>query len=377
MYRFFNKIYAIFFRFTLLGLAIMGLTYPAWMGMAQAEEVRIYNWSDYIEESVLAEFESRTGIKVIYDVFDSNELLETKLLAGGTGYDIVVPTLSFLARQIQAGVFMPLDKEKLPNLKNVWDVIAKRAADGGDPGNRYAVNYMWGTTGIGLNVKKVREVLGADAVLDSAALVLAPENMAKLANCGVHFIDSPTEIIPMTLNYIGEEPFSFETEIIAKAGPVLSAVQPFVTKFHSSEYITALANGEICVAVGWSGDVLQARDRAVEADNGVEIAYFPFREGSLMWLDMLAIPKDAPNPSAAHKFLNFLLEPEVIAKVTNYVSYANGNLASQAFIDPEILADPSIYPTEEALATLYSDKPYPAKAQRVLTRLWTQIKSGG
>ncbi len=342
---------------------------------ATAQEVRVYNWSDYIDEDLLAKFEEETGYTLIYDVFDSNEVLETKLLAGGSGYDVVVPSGTFLQRQIVAGVFQPLDFSKLPNAANLWDVIKERTAQY-DPGNAYSINYMWGTTGIGVNVGKVTEILGEDAPMNSLALIFDPANMEKLAACGVQFLDAPTELIPAALKYLGEDPDSQDPEVIAKAEPVLSAVRPWVQKFHSSEYINALANGDICVAFGWSGDVLQARDRADEADNGVEIAYFAPREGALMWFDQMAIPADAPNPDGAHAFLNFIMDANNMAQATNYVWYANGNKASQEFVDPEILEDPAIYPDEETLKNLYTLTPYGPKVQRVVTRLWTRIKSG-
>ena len=342
---------------------------------ASADEVRVYNWSDYIDEELLQKFEDETGIDLIYDVFDSNELLETKMLAGGSGYDVVVPTGTFLQRQIMAGAFQPLDMSKLPNIDNMWDVIESRTAQY-DPGNEYSINYMWGTTGIGVNVGKVQELLGEDAPLSSMELILNPENMEKLAECGVHFLDAPTEMIPMTLKYIGEDPDSHDPEVIAKAEEVLLAVRPYIQKFHSSEYINALANGDICVAVGWSGDVLQARDRAAEADNGVEIAYNAFAEGSQMWFDQMAIPVDAPNPEGAHAFLNFIMDPENMAAASNYVYYANGNLASQEFLVEDVIEDPAIYPDQATLDNLYTTTPYPPKVQRVVTRLWTKVKSG-
>ncbi len=342
---------------------------------ALAEEVRVYNWSDYIDEALLEKFEAETGIDLIYDVFDSNEVLETKMLAGGSGYDVVVPSGTFLQRQIVAGAFQPLDKSKLPNMANMWDVIEARTAQY-DPGNAYSINYMWGTTGIGVNVAKVQEALGADAPLDSMDLILKPENMEKLASCGVYFLDAPTEIVPMTLQYLGEDPDSKDKDVIAKVEPVLQAVRPYIKKFHSSEYINALANGDICVAVGWSGDILQARDRAAEADNGVEIAYNAFAEGSLMWFDQMAIPVDAPNPEGAHKFLNFIMDAQNMADASNYVYYANGNLASQPLLEEDVIDDPAIYPTPETVKNLYTTTPYEPKVQRIVTRLWTKIKSG-
>jgi len=353
---------------TALFLAIAATT-------ASAEELRVYNWSDYIDEALLEKFEQETGIDLTYDVFDSNELLETKMLAGSSGYDVVVPSGTFLQRQIAAGAFQPLDQSQLPNAKNLWDVVSERTAQY-DPDNKYSINYMWGTTGIGVNVGKVKEVLGDDAPISSIALLLDPENMEKLATCGVHMLDAPTEVIPAVLNYIGEDPNSHDPEVIAKAEPVLQAIRPYVTKFDSSEYINALANGDICVALGWSGDVLQARDRAAEADNGVEIAYNAASEGALMWFDQMAIPADAPNPSGAHKFLNFIMDAQNMADASNYVYYANGNLASQEHLVEDVIGDPAIYPDETTLGTLFTTTPYPAKVQRVVTRLWTKVKSG-
>jgi putrescine transport system substrate-binding protein len=343
--------------------------------VAFAEEVRVYNWSDYIDEELLTKFEEETGIDLIYDVFDSNEVLETKMLAGGSGYDVVVPSGPFLQRQIVAGAFQKLDPSKLPNLENMWDVVEKRTVQY-DPDNAYSINYMWGTTGIGVNVGKVREVLGEDAPIDSWDLVFKPENMEKLSGCGVHFLDAPAEMIPAALNYIGEDPDSHDPDVIARAEEVFMPVRPYIQKFHSSEYINALANGDICVAVGWSGDILQARDRAAEADNGVEIAYHAPKEGAQMWFDQMAIPVDAPNPDAAHKFLNFIMDAQNMAAASNYVYYANGNKASQEHLIEDVIGDPAIYPDEATLDNLFTTTPYPAKVQRVVTRLWTKIKSG-
>ncbi|SFL74815.1 polyamine ABC transporter substrate-binding protein [Shimia aestuarii] len=342
---------------------------------AHAEEVHVYNWSDYIDEELLTKFEEETGIKLIYDVFDSNDVLETKMLAGKSGYDVVVPSGTFLQRQIQAGAFQKLDKSKLSNMGNMWDVILDRTAKY-DPNNEYSINYMWGTTGLGVNVGKVQEVLGEDAPIGSLALVFDPANMEKLASCGVHFLDAPDEMIPAALAYLGEDPNSHDKDVIAKAEPVLEAVRPYIQKFHSSEYINALANGDICVAMGWSGDILQARDRAWEAENGVEIAYNAPSEGALMWFDQMAIPVDAPNPDAAHKFLNFIMDAGNMAAASNYVYYANGNKASQPMLEEDVIGDPAIYPDEATLNNLYTTTPYPPKTQRVVTRMWTKVKSG-
>lgn len=348
------------------------LTAPA---LAQDRVVNVYNWSDYIDASILEEFKEKTGIRVVYDVYDSNEILETKLLAGGSGYDVVVPTASpFMVRQIEAGVYQKLDKSKLPNLKNMWDMISERTASY-DPGNEYSINYMWGTVGIGYNTDKVKEALGVDEI-DSWDVVFKPEHMEKLASCGVHFLDSATDVVPLVLNYLGLDPNDNSAENLAKAEEVLLAVRPYVRKFHSSEFISALANGDICVAIGWSGDVLQASDRAVEADQGVDVAYVIPKEGAQMWFDQMAIPVDSKNVAEAHEFLNFMMDPEVIAKSTNYVYYANGNLASQAFIDKEIVDDPAIYPDKETLENLFTMKPLDQRSQRLLTRSWTKIVTG-
>ncbi|MEM6372631.1 MAG: polyamine ABC transporter substrate-binding protein [Pseudomonadota bacterium] len=344
-------------------------------GAALADEVRVYNWSDYIDEELLTKFEEETGIELIYDVFDSNEVLETKMLAGSSGYDVVVPSGTFLQRQISAGAFQKLDADKLPNAGNLWDVVEARTAQY-DPGNEYSINYMWGTTGLGVNVGKVQEILGADAPMGSLALIFEPGNMEKLQACGVHFLDAPTEMIPAALQYLGEDPDSHDPDVIEKAEGVLLPVRPFVQKFHNSEYINALANGDICVAFGWSGDILQARDRAAEAENGVEIAYNAPSEGALMWFDQMAIPADAPNPEAAHTFLNFIMDAQNMAQASNYVYYANGNLASQEFLVEDVIGDPAIYPDEATLENLYTTTPYPARVQRTVTRMWTKIKSG-
>ena len=354
--------------------ALIALALATSSTQAQEKVVNVYNWSDYIDESILEDFEKETGIKIVYDVFDSNEVLETKLLAGGTGYDVVVPSGTFLARQIQAGAFQKLDTAKLPNLSNMWDVVAKRTAKY-DPGNAYSINYMWGTTGIGYNEGKILERM-ADAPVNSWRMLFDPEVVSKFADCGIHVLDAPTELIPAALNYIGEDPDSQDPKVIAMAEAVLMAVRPYIQKFHSSEYINALANGDICMAMGWSGDVLQARDRAVEAENGVIINYVAPDEGALMWFDQMAIPADAPHAENAHIFLNYIMKPEVMAKASNYVYYANGNKASQEFLEEDVIGDPAIYPTPAALQTLYTTSPYSPKVQRVVTRLWTKVKSG-
>jgi putrescine transport system substrate-binding protein len=301
-------------------------------------------------------------------------VLETKLLAGGTGYDVVVPTGTFLQRQIQAGVFQELDKAKLPNLSNMWPAIAERTARY-DPDNAYSINYMWGTTGIGYNVEAVRERLGTDTV-ESWDVIFDPETIAKFADCGVHMLDAPAEMIPAALNYLGLDPNSFETAEIEQAAELLASIRTSIQKFHSSEYINALANGDICLAIGWSGDVLQARDRAAEADNGVTVEYAIPAEGAQMWFDQMAIPTDAPHPEAAHAFLNFIMKPESIAAASNYVYYANGNEASKPLLNEDVIGDPAIYPPDSTVDKLYTTDPYPPRVQRIVTRAWTRVKTG-
>ncbi|WP_417457349.1 polyamine ABC transporter substrate-binding protein [Kiloniella antarctica] len=342
---------------------------------ASAEEVvNVFNWSDYIDEEILADFEKETGIKVVYDVFDSNDVLETKLLAGSSGYDVVVPSGTFLARQIQAGVFQKLDQTKLSNNGNLWDVVSERV-EKYDPGNAYSVNYMWGTTGIGYNVDMIKERLGIDRI-DSWDVVFNPEKLAKLKDCGVYLLDASDEMIPAALNYLGKNPDSHDKADIQAAEDLLMTIRPYIQKFHSSENISALANGDICLSVGWSGDILQSRDRAADADNGVTVDYAIPNEGALMWFDQMAIPADAANSDNAHKFINYIMRDDVMAKASNYVYYANGNLASQKLLAEDVIGDPAIYPDSGTMQKLYTLTPYEPKIQRVVTRAWTKVKSG-
>jgi len=347
-------------------------------GEAAAEEAKtlfIYNWSDYIAEDTIAQFEAETGIKVTYDVFDSNEVLEAKLMAGNTGYDIVVPSLSFLARQIMAGVFQPLDITALSNYGNLDKDLMARIAQS-DPRNAHSVPYLWGTTGIGYNVGKVAEALGEDYEVDSWDLVFKPELASKVAGCGLVMLDAPSEMIPIALHYLGEDPNSFDEEVIRKAEELLLSIRPHVRYFHSSQYINDLANGDICVAVGWSGDVFQAADRAEEAGQGVEVDYIIPKEGAPMWFDMLAIPKDAKHPDNAHRFIDFLMRPEVIAEITNYVAFANGNAASLELVDEEVRDNPGIYPPPEVMAKLFTFKVLPPEVDRIYNRIWTTVRTG-
>jgi putrescine transport system substrate-binding protein len=344
---------------------------------ARAEErvVNFYNWSNYMAPGVLEDFTKETGIKVVYDTFDANETLETRLMAGKSGYDVVVPTAYFLQRQITAHIFQKLDKSKLPNLANAWPVVTQHLATY-DPGNLYAANYMWGTTGIGYNLKMVQQILGPDAKVDSWDLIFKPENLAKFKDCGVHMLDSPDDIFPAALGYLGLDPNSTKQADLEKAADLVSKIRPYVRKFHSSEYLSALATGEICLVVGWSGDIMQARSRAMEAKNGIEIGYSIPKQGAQMFFDNLAIPSDAQHVAEAYELINYLYRPDVAAKNSDFLSYANGNLASQKQIDPKILNDKNIYPDDATLAKLFVITARDHATQRIINRLWTKVKTG-
>jgi len=340
-----------------------------------SKTLNVYNWSDYIAEDTIPNFEQSTGVKVTYDVFDSDEMVETKLLAGSSGYDVVVPSLSFLGRQIQAGVFLPLDKSKLPNLKNLDPKMLERIALQ-DPGNQYAVPYLWGTSGIGYNVDKIKAIFGDTAVTGSWDVVFKPENAAKLKDCGITVLDTPSELIPIALNYLGEDPHSFDPATIDKAAALLKSIRPYIRNFHSSSYINDLANGDVCLVVGWSGDIIQARDRAAEAGNGVNVAYSIPKEGAPQWFDMLAIPKDAKNVDNAYAFINYLLDPKVAAANTNYVTYPNPVPASRPLVEKSIADDPTIYPPADVDAKLFTFAVLPPEVDRQYTRIWTELKTG-
>lgn len=344
------------------------------LAIAQEKSVNVYNWNDYIDPKVLEDFTKETGIKVTYDTYDNNEIVETKLLTGKSGYDIVVPSGPFLQRLVQAKVFEPLDKAKLPNLKNMWGEVTGKLATY-DPGNVHAINYMWGTTGIGINVDKVKQRLG-DMPLNSWDLILKPEVAEKLKDCGIMVLDAPEDVLPGVQRYLGIDPASRKPEDITKAADHLMKVRTFVRKFHSSEYINALAAGDICIALGYSGDVLQAKKRAEEAKNGVKIEYLIPKEGALMWFDSFAIPADAPNKDNAYAFLNYMMRPDVAARNTNMVSYASGNLAAKAEVAKSILENPNVYPDEATFSRLFTNTAYDEKTQKIVTRQWTRVKTG-
>ncbi len=360
-------------------LATSLLLAAALAGPALADETKtlnVYNWSDYIADDTLSRFEAETGIKVNYDVYDSNEVLEAKLMAGRSGYDVVVPSASpFLARQIAAGVYQKIDKAKLTNYGNLDPQILAAAANA-DPGNQYGVPYLWGTTGIGYNPAKVKAALGPTAPVDSLKLIFDPANAKKLAGCGISLLDTPQEMFPAALAYLGRDQLSREKADLDKAAEVIAAIRPFVRKFHSSQYINDLANGDLCVAFGYSGDVIQAKNRAADAKNGVEIAYSIPKEGAMIWIDMMAIPKDAPHPENALKFIDYILRPEVIAAISNAVGYANPNTLALELVDEDIRNNPGIYPPSEIRQHLFFDKPVTPQYERLRTRAWTRVKTG-
>ena len=339
------------------------------------QEVRVYNWSDYIADSTIREFEKETGIDVTYDVYDSNEILEGKLLSGNTGYDIVGPSSEFMGRQIIAGVYQKLNKDALYNYDNL-DPAMMNLLENLDPDNAHSIPYLWGTTGIGYNKQKAIEIMGADFAMDTLDVVFVPEIIAKFQHCGVAFLDAPSEMFKAALHYLGLNPNSQNPKDYQEQSTELfNNVRPYIQYFHSSKYINDLANGDICLAFAWSGDVLQAADRASESGNGVQIEYRIPKEGTLMWFDMLAIPADAPNPGNAHKFLNYILKPEVIAEISNKVNFANANIPSKSLIKADSLNNPDIYPEEELMRKLFLAKILPPDIDRVMTRQWVDIKS--
>ncbi len=352
----------------------IALLLPTGLADAQEKIVNVYNWNDYIDPKVLEDFTKETGIKVVYDTYDNNEIVEAKMLAGKSGYDIVVPSAPFLQRMVGAGVFQPLDLSKIPNHKNLWPEIMQRLK-AYDPGNKFAVPYLWGTIGLGVNVAKVKERLG-DAIPESWDLLLDPKLSSKLKDCGIHVLDGPEDVLPNVMRALKLDPNSKNANDIQKAGDALYRVRDNVRKFHSSEYINALAGGQICLALGFSGDILQARKRAKEAGNGVEIEYIIPKEGAQMWFDSMVIPKDAPNAANAHALINFLLRPDVAAANSNLVEYANANLPAKALIKPEVRDNPGVYPTDAVMARLFTNTAYDERLQRTVTRLWTRVKTG-
>lgn len=357
-----------------LGLAVALAASVSTAVMAEEQVVNFYNWSDYISPEILENFTRDTGIKVNYDVYDSNEVLEAKLMSGGTGYDVVVPTGSFLERQVQAGIYGEIDHAKLTNYGNLDAVMIEKIARH-DPGNKHNVPYAWGTIGLGYNIDMVRERLG-DMPVDTLDLVFKPEVAAKLKDCGISLLDSPAEMVSMALNYLGLDPNSEKKADLNKAEALLKSVRDNYRKFDSSAYISDLANGDTCVAVGYNGDVLQAQGRAEEAGQGVNIGYAIPKEGTLVWFDLMAIPADAPHKDAAYKLVDYILRGDSAASISNYAYYAVANKAAEPMLLDEVLNNPGIYPSDEVKANLFTQNAHTAKFDRLLTRAWTGIKTG-
>jgi putrescine transport system substrate-binding protein len=363
-----------------LGLFVLAAPYTTSLALADEEKVlNLYNWSDYRAEDTLTNFTKETGIKVVEANYDSNEMLEGKLVAGHSGYDVVVPSGFFLQHQIPpmspTSLYMKLDKSKLPNLKNMDPAIMK-ATEAFDPGNQYAVDYMWGTTALGFNVDKVKAALGDGAPTDSWDLLFKPENAAKLKDCGITVLDAPSEVVAIALNYLGLNPNSEKQEDLDKAEKLLDSIKPYIRKFDSSGYIDDLANGDACLSIGYSGDVYIAKSRAEDAKNGVKVQYVIPKEGTIEWFDMLAIPADAPHPENALKFINYIMEPKVTADISDNVFYANGNKEAYALTDKAITGDPNIYPPADLAAKLTPLQAHSQDFTRLLTRAWTRIKTG-
>lgn len=347
-----------------------------WTQGAAAEDkvVRIYNWSDYVDPEVLKDFTKDTGIKVIYDVYDSNDVLEAKLLAGNTGYDLVVPSSYRLARQLTTGIYAKLDRSKIPNWKNLDPALMAKAA-AHDPGNEHSFIWMWGTTGLAYNVDKIKE-LAPDAPLDSWALLFDPAIAKKLQACGIYVLDAPDDGLPSALAYLGLDPNSAKQEDLDKAKALFDTIRPYIRKFHSSENINALANGDICLTMIYSGDAGIAKSRAEEAKNGVKIAYTIPKEGAQLWFDTMAMPKDAPDKDNAYAFINYVLQPKVMARNSNVVTYPNAVSGSLQFIDDDVKSDPSMFPPPDVVQRLFVKQPWDQRVTRYTTRLWQAITTG-
>ena len=361
----------------LSGLTVAGLATFATCAMAEEEKVlNIYNWSDYIADDTLANFEKETGIKVRYDTYDNNEILHAKLVAGKTGYDIVVPSSTFARLQIDGGLLTKLDKSQLPNLKNM-DPEMQEQISKIDPGNQHLINWLWGYTTIGINTAKVKAALGAEPMPANVwELFFNPKYISKLKSCGVSTLDSATEVLPAALHYLGKDPFSKNAGDYQEASALLKSVRPYVTLFSSSGYINDMASGSICMALGWNGDINIARARAIEGKTGQDIVALVPKTGAILFFDMMAIPADAAHPKNAHLFMNYIMRPDVIASITNKVKYANINKESRKLVKPEIANNPSSYPTASEMATMVAPKALTNDVRRLATRAYTGFKTG-
>lgn len=364
---------SLFLRNTLLGAVVSMLVSGA--SLAEERTVRIYNWIEYLPPEILKSFEEETGIRPIYDVFDSVETLESKLLTGNSGYDVVYPSSSNVSHLIAAGAVQPLDRSQLPNWQHLDPEFMQSLEAVGDPGNRYAAPYLWGTTLIGYNVDKVRQVLGADVQMNTWDILFKEENMAKLASCGVGLLDAANEIVPIALHYEGLDPNSQKREDYAKAQAAMLKVRPYITYFNSSRYGMDLANGEICVGVGWSGGVALAKRLAEDAGKGVKVEMALPKEGAPMWSDVMMVPANAPHAKEAYTFINYILRPDVIARISNKIGYPNPNKEATALVNAEIRNNPAMYVPDEARKTLFALEPVPAAVERIRTRTWTGIKT--
>lgn len=343
--------------------------------MAKDTQLNVYNWSDYIAKDTIPNFTKQTGIKVKYDNYDSDDTLQAKLLTGRSGYDIVVPTSNYAGKQIAANIFAPLDKSKLPNLKYL-DPDLMKLVEGADPGNKYTVPWAYGTTGLGYNVDKAKQILGPNAELNSWDILFKPENISKLKACGVSVLDAPDQMFAAALHYIGKDPMSTNSADYREALAMMKKIRPYITQFNSSGYINDMVGGDICFTYGWSGDVVIAKHRAVEAKKPFKIEYYIPKGGAPVWFDVMAIPKDAKNKDAAHEWINYIETPQVHAAITNAVYYPSANLEARKYVDKDVANDPAVYPPQEVIKTLFLLKPLPPEIQRLQTRLWTEFKSG-
>ncbi|PXW98114.1 spermidine/putrescine-binding protein [Sphaerotilus hippei] len=347
----------------------------------QAEEekvLNVYNWADYIAEDTIKNFEKETGIKVRYDNFDSNEALHAKLVAGRTGYDVVVPGSHFAKQQIEAGLLMKLDKSKLPNLKNLDPAIQAQLAKM-DPGNEHIVDWMWGYTTVGINVERVKKALGDKPLPDNAwDLVFKPEYASKLKGCGVSFLDTASEIMPIALKYIGKDPHSKSADDYKAAGEMLKGIRPYVTRFSGSgsDYIDQMAKGQLCAVVGWSGDIMIAKDKSAKAKKPQQLEVLLPKMGGLLFFDVMAIPADAKHPENAHKWINYIMKPEVHASLTNSVFYANPNKEALKFVKPELAKDRAVFPDAAGLASMIPPGTPDQATRKLLTRTFTNFKAG-
>ncbi len=342
--------------------------------LSNEKTLNIYNWSDYITQDAIEGFEKKTGIKVNYTVYDSQEMAETKLLMGKTGYDLVVSSGSYLQRQIKVGVFQPLNKQRLKNYDNLDPKILK-IVHSFDNGNQHSIPYMWGTTGIGYNTDKAAKIMGASKV-NSWALLFSADTVKKFAHCGVSLVDAPTEVVSAMLKYLGKDPHSQDLADLKLVEDKLMSIRPYISYFHSSTYVNDLASGNICLAMGWSGDVFMAANRAIESKSGINIDYVIPKEGAQGWADTFNITRDANNVDAAYAFLDYLMEPKVIAGISNYVWYANANSEATQYVDKDITSHPGIYPNDATYKNLFADQGRGLKFERAVNRMWTRVKTG-